>query len=619
MSRLKFDLKILAVLIAALPLTAPNAATILSPDADANALPSLLDKSRNLSGEIRRKMDSIIRRVQTGNREAAIEELDAFLAEKPNNPLAVEIKATLTMEAGKLEEAEKLFERLIFLDPDSGSARGKYGAIKLRLGKTDEALTHLNRALVVDPHNAYTHNVLGQLEASRGNDDAAISHYQVVLAQVARSETVLLPLHVRTAGLLNRSNRADETVKLLSGRMAAAGNPGILQAAYLQLVAAHIQLKDEDGADKALKEAEKLFGAKDARIALARASLLQLQGDTAAAVKLLTAVKTKDPATQFRLHMVTAQLLREGKSHSLAAREYASALKIAEGSGRTPVVLRELSMTLLESGQRTEALKVLKDGVVKYPDQPTIAVTLASLEALTGDRGEALKRLAETAKAHPKFAPARDLRAQLLLASGKKREAYAELKAATQLAPRNIGYWIARSELAHDVEGHDAVQKVLKEGLIANPGQPDLMYDLALIDNEEGRKSDANRQFESILRANPNHVPTMISLSENLATDTKTREQALRIAQRARDLKPGDPFTQNGYGWVLHLAGKTEQGLPALEATAASLPRQAIPKYRLAVVYAALGRKSASRRLARQALRLGLHGPEKKAAQKLSK
>lgn len=619
MSRFHSNLKILAVLIAALPIAAPKAATILSPGAEVDALPSLLDKSRNLSGEIRRKLESIVRRVQSGNRKAAIEELDEFLIEKPNNPLAVEIKATLTMEAGKFEEAEKLFERLIFLDPDSGSARGKYGAVKLRLGKTNEALTHLNRALVVDPRNAYAHNILGQLEASRGNDDAAISHYRIVLGQIARSDTLLLPLHVQTATLLNRSVRPEETLKLLSGRMAATGNPRVLQAAYLQLFSAHIQLKDETGADGSLKAAEKIFGKKDARLALARASLLQLQGDTGAAVKLLTSVKTKNPNIQFRLHMVTAKLLRDGKSHALAAREYASALEIAKGSGRTPVVLRELSMTLLEGGQRTEALKVLQDGVTKYPDQPTIAVTLASLEALTGDRGEALKRLASTAKAHPKFAPVRDLRAQLLLASGKKKEAYAELKAATQLAPRNIGYWIARSELAHDVEGHHAVQKVLKEGLVANPGQPDLLYDLALIDNEEGRKPAANRQFEAILRANPNHVPTMISLSENLAANPKMREQAVKIAQRARDLQPGDPFTQNGYGWVLHLAGKTEQGLPALEATSASLPQQAIPKYRLAVVYAALGRKSTSRRLAREALRLGLHGPEKKAAQKLSK
>lgn len=593
------------------------AAPMAPPDSGRDYLPSVMERMPGVGTEIRQKLDRIIGNLKAGRREAAQKELDDYLATKPENPLAFEIKATLLMEDGKLEEAEKLMESVVFADPDSGTARAKLGALQLRLGKTAAGLESLKRTLQIDPQNTYAHETLGLLEASRGNDDAAIAHFRSIFPQIITSDTQLHPLHVRTATLLNRSGRPDETVALLSGRLAGSDNKSLRQNAYLQLIAAYIAERNVTGAENALSESASLFDKSDARHPIARSSLLQLKGDTEGAIKLITSVRSDDPDTRFQLHMIGANLLRQNKSYGLAVREYEAALKVSAGDGRTPSVLRELSMSLLQNGQRTQAIKVLEDGAAKHPDQPAIGLTLASLEALTGDRGSALARLAELTKSHPEFAPVRDLRAQLLLASGKKKEAYGELKAATRLAPANIGYWIALSELAHDVEGHDAVQRVLRDGLKANPEQPDLLYDLALIDNEEGRKPAANNAFRMILRANPNHVPTLISLSENLATDPATRDDALEMATRARSLKPGDPFTQNGYGWILHLAGKTQEALPLLEATVATLPQQAVPKYRLAAAYAALGRTADSKMLAAQALRQGLHNPEKAAAQKL--
>jgi predicted Zn-dependent protease len=593
---------------APIPADPPPPATSVGPE----SLPEVGNPTRPA-------LEAIITRLRAGATEAARRDLDAFLVDHPNNPLALEMRATIDLDAGDIAGAEQQLARVVALDPNSSTAAAKLGAARLRLGRIDEGLAELKRAIELEPGNLYAHETLGGFEASRGNDAVALSHYRTVLHKLAPPAGTLHPLHVRMAILFNRAGGPAQTLKLLDGRLGGNGDKALQREGWLQLIAAAASLDDAALAARAVEAAAPVFEAGDPRFAFARAESAALSGDTDAALGLLADIPADNAELRYRADMMTARLQRHRGDLPAAIGAFEAAAALAEDTPLLPKTLRDLATTLLQAGRQSEAITVLNDAAARHPDRPQLGLTLAEVEAGTGDRAAALKRVTALVAAHPDFAPAHDLRAQLLFAQGDKKGAYAEMKEATRLAPRNIGYWVTLSELAHDVEGHDAVGRVLRQGLEANPGQPDLMYDLALIEDEEGRTDAATEMFREILRKSPDHVATMISLAENLAALDTKRTEARNLAERARSRQPGDPYTQNGYAWIVHLTGDTQAALPLLESTAATLGREAMPKYRLAAAYAALGRDADARRLAQQALRDGLHNPERREAQKLAK
>lgn len=70
--------------------------------------------------------------------------------------------ARALLEAGRIAEAERAFERLLAQDPLSGQALGGLGAAALRSGDADRAVDLLRRAALSSPSDAAIHEELGR-------------------------------------------------------------------------------------------------------------------------------------------------------------------------------------------------------------------------------------------------------------------------------------------------------------------------------------------------------------------------------------------------------------------------------------------------------------------------
>jgi tetratricopeptide (TPR) repeat protein len=67
-------------------------------------------------------------------------------------------------------------------------------------------------------------------------------------------------------------------------------------------------------------------------------------------------------------------------------------------------------------------------------------------------------------------------------------------------------------------------------------------------------------------------------------------EDAVRFGARALALRPRAPDVLDTYGWALHFAGRSAEGLPYVERARAANPRLYYIHYHLGEMYAALGR-----------------------------
>jgi Flp pilus assembly protein TadD len=85
--------------------------------------------------------------------------------------------------------------------------------------------------------------------------------------------------------------------------------------------------------------------------------------------------------------------------------------------------------------------------------------------------------------------------------------------------------------------------------------------------------------------------------------------RGIAVARVAVELAPQDSEAQETLGWAYHLAGRSQEALPALHQARDLAPNEPRIYYRLGEVYRALGQGGLARRAYQQALDLDWSGP----------
>ncbi|MBS0409644.1 MAG: M48 family metallopeptidase [Proteobacteria bacterium] len=103
--------------------------------------------------------------------DKALKQIDALIADQPNNPYLWELKGQVLFEAGRPKEAEPAHRRSVELKPDAPLLRINLGQTLVATEdktKLDEAITEINRALTEEPDNALGWRLLSEAYDSKG-------------------------------------------------------------------------------------------------------------------------------------------------------------------------------------------------------------------------------------------------------------------------------------------------------------------------------------------------------------------------------------------------------------------------------------------------------------------
>ncbi|HEY1752845.1 MAG TPA: M48 family metalloprotease [Caulobacteraceae bacterium] len=108
--------------------------------------------------------------------DRALKEIDALIAERPDDPYLYELKGQTLMETSRAEEAEVPLRKAVELNPDAPLLRLLLGQDLLaenQPAKLADAITTLNRSLVVEPDDPMPWQYLAEAYDQKGEEGMA--------------------------------------------------------------------------------------------------------------------------------------------------------------------------------------------------------------------------------------------------------------------------------------------------------------------------------------------------------------------------------------------------------------------------------------------------------------
>ncbi len=104
-------------------------------------------------------------------------DVDAAIASAPKHVRTHTTKAAILIEQGKLEDALKIANQVVELDPSFAEGHFNRGAIAAELGRHDAAIADYNRAIALDPNFADAYRNRGSTYTFKNDANAAMADY----------------------------------------------------------------------------------------------------------------------------------------------------------------------------------------------------------------------------------------------------------------------------------------------------------------------------------------------------------------------------------------------------------------------------------------------------------
>jgi tetratricopeptide (TPR) repeat protein len=123
-----------------------------------------------------------VRLIRAKRIEEARQLLDAYLSERPDDPLILEMKAAEVWHDGDNETAERLYRRLLEISPNWVLAYNQLGYITMLQGRFVEAEEYLTSYRFIAPDQANPHDSLGELFIILGRYEEAEQSLQRAIA-----------------------------------------------------------------------------------------------------------------------------------------------------------------------------------------------------------------------------------------------------------------------------------------------------------------------------------------------------------------------------------------------------------------------------------------------------
>jgi tetratricopeptide (TPR) repeat protein len=479
--------------------------------------------------------------------------LRGFIAKNPDDYVLRMGLGTLLQRSGALPEAIQTYKDIVSRDgegPNGLAARDRLADIAAAQGHDDESLKLVGEVLQKNAHDNDALARRAAIELKRSDPAAAIGDLRALLRDRPQSVSV---------------------ERMLAQAYVANGQPALAEQAL------HAAM-DVAPADTG------------SRVQLAQL-LVQSQRTDEAVTLLEETVRRSPTDVPVRIELIRAYL---EKRNFAAARTAAEDLKTLHPDLAAASYLAGMAASGLNKPD--DAQKEFEHALVLAPKAVDALTALARLDVARGHMDKAIELVKAHADASDTNAAVVNLLGELYMAQNNASAASETFTRATTMAPT---WWLPYRNLAiaklsaKDRKGAVATYEL---GLKTNPYEPQLLTELALIYEGDGRVDDAIALYDAAYKHNPHVQPVANNLAMLLVTYKKDRPSL----DRARDLTADFVSSPDGKlldtnGWVRVKRGEYAEALPVLGRAAERAPTSREIRYHLAMAELYLGQTDRAR------------------------
>ncbi len=164
-------------------------------------------------------------------------------------------------------------------------------------------------------------------------------------------------------------------------------------------------------------------------------------------------------------------------------------------------------------------------------------------------------------------------RAGLMAQQGQVEEALALIDSLPERSQTDLRLKRATEvQILRDQKQFARARGLLEDALADNPGDTDVIYDLAMLAEKMGDLAEMERLLRELIAAKPDDAQAYNALGYALADRKLRLPEARQLIEKALELAPGDPFIVDSLAWVAFRMGQNQEALDLLRGAYSQRP-----------------------------------------------
>jgi tetratricopeptide (TPR) repeat protein len=148
-------------------------------------------------------------------------------------------------------------------------------------------------------------------------------------------------------------------------------------------------------------------------------------------------------------------------------------------------------------------------------------------------------------------------------------------------------------------------------GLVVKTNDVVALMQIGMIHDELKHYAAAREAYEKLLTLNPNFSPALNNLAYLYSERLGQADKAHKMAERARQLLPYDPYTADTLGWILYKRGEYTRALGLIQESVLKLPAEPEVQFHLGMTHYMLGEEEPARLALQRAVEANKDFPDK--------
>ncbi|WP_290701135.1 tetratricopeptide repeat protein [Amphritea sp.] len=327
-----------------------------------------------------------------------------------------------------------------------------------------------------------------------------------------------------------------------------------------------------------------------------KAELLRTQNKFRQAIVILESQMEKNKPDQ-QLYTLYVQLLFQSKQIKKGSEQ---AQLLVDSFSNEPQLSFYVALLLLENEQTEQSRKIMKDLLIRYPDNTTPHYYLGLVEQQEGNTELALDHFLKVRDNNNLLPAYRRIATLLDHPSDRLRLQEIIQQARNSIPEISIQLYVMEAEWLNLNDYKGTALSVLDEALQQHQDDVSLLYTRAMILEPQDIQL-IERDLRRVLELEPDNSMALNALGYTLSLYTDRFDEAFELITAAFKLKPNDPAILDSMGWILLKQGKAAEAVNFLQQAYDQFPDPEVSAH-LIQAYQASGQLQRAQKLLHQEL-----------------